>query len=195
MTLNPNPNHGRMRIFAACLITTMIGASSSSAATLGVWNYDGFMTEEENEGSAAHTASVSMNAHGEEVTLTLSCNVPSQSIAMSMGGREKFEQAAQTAITAAKGQIDPDVSYLNLIIDDQAFEMKSMIFDINGELGFIDDMPANGNIVAAFLEGSSAALSGSGLQVSIPLKNSANAICETLKQCGVSQTYCQSTGR
>jgi len=183
------------KMIIATALITMMAMSPSSAATKGVWEYDGFSTAEESEGNAGHSATVTMRHNGEEVFLTLSCSVPGKSISMSMGGREKFEKSSYAAVKAARGKIAPDESYLDLYIDDQIFGMKSMVFDINGELGFIDDFPLNGPVMTAFLRGSSAVLNVPGLQVTIPLKNSANAICTTLKQCNVVQSYCQSTGR
>lgn len=181
--------------FIATALTAVLDASPSSAANVGVWEYDGYTDEEEGEGNAGWSASVTMNHNDEEVTLTLSCSKPGNQFGISMGGREKFEKASYAAIAATKGKIEPDVSYLDVHIDDQIFQMKSMVFDINGELGFIDDFKINGPVTEAFLRGSNAELKAPGLRLNIPLKNSSNAICQALRECGANQTYCTSTGR
>ncbi len=179
----------------ASAMTAILGALPASAATLGVWEYDGYTDEEEGEGNAGWSASVSTNHNGEEVTLTLGCSKPGKQFGISLGGREKFEKASYAAVKATKGKIEPDTSYLDVYIDDQIFQMKSMVFDINGELGFIDDFKPNGPVANAFVRGSNAELKAPGLHMKIPLKNSSNAICKALKQCGAKQTYCASTGR
>ena len=184
----------RVAIAAAALLA-MLGTIPASAATLGVWEYDGYTDEEEGEGNAGWSASVSMNHNGEEVMLTLGCSKPGKQFGITIGGREKFEKASYAAVKATKGKIEPDVSYLDVYIDDQIFQMKSMVFDINGELGFIDDFKINGPVTEAFLRGSNAELKAPGLNLTIPLNNSSNAICQALKKCGAKQTYCASTGR
>jgi len=176
-------------------MTAMLGALPASAATLGVWEYDGFTTAEEGEGNAGWSSSVTMNHSGEEVLLILSCSKPSKSLGISLLGQEKFTITAQKAIKATKGKIEPDVSYLDLYIDDQIFSMNSMVADYDGSLGFNDEIGLNGPILNAFVRGSNAELKAPGLQLKIPLKNSSNAICETLKKCGAKQDYCASTGR
>ncbi len=174
----------------------IVGVTPLSAATLGVWEYHGFITAEENEGAgAAYSSSVTMNQNGEDVYLALSCGVANQEIGLSMGGRENFEQAAQNAIMATMGKIDPGVSYLDMDIDYQIFSLKSMVYDISGELAFIDNFPANGSVITALLQGSYAELKAPGLRIQIPLINSANAICRTLRQCGALQSYCINSGR
>lgn len=184
----------RIAIIATAM-TVMLGALPASAATLGVWEYDGYTDEEEGEGNAGWSASVTMNHNGEEVMLTLGCGKPGKQFGISIGGREKFEKASYAAVKATKGKIEPDNSYLDVHIDDQIFQMKSMVFDINGELGFIDDFKPNGPVANAFLRGKGATLKAPGLNLAIPLKNSSNAICKALKQCGAKQAYCASTGR
>jgi len=184
----------QITIFASALIA-MAGVMPSSSATLGVWEYDGYTDEEEGEGNADWSASVTMNHNGEEVMLTLGCSKPGKQFGILIGGREKFEKASYAAVKATKGKIEPDKSYLDVYIDDQIFSMNSMVFDINGELGFIDDFKPNGPVANAFLRGSAANLKAPGLNLAIPLKNSSNAICKALKQCGAKQAYCASTGR
>lgn len=179
----------------ASAMTAMLGAMPSSAATLGVWEYDGYTNEEEGEGNAGWSASVTTKHNGEEVVLTLGCSKPGKQFGITIGGREKFEKASYAAVKATKGKIEPDESYLDVYIDDQIFQMKSMVFDINGELGFVDDFKPNGPVANAFVRGSNAELKAPGLRMKIPLKNSSNAICKALKECGAKQAYCASTGR
>ena len=175
------------------VIVTLVGVSSALAA--GEWKYNGISTQDEGPENPAHTAKVTMNFKGEEVFLAVSCSVQKKYIGLSMGGGEKFEQASYAAVKATKGNFSPDESYLDLYIDDQIFGMKTMVQDIDGQLAFLDEFPLNGAVIMAFLKGSGAYLDAPGLQLSIPLKNSANSICTTFKKCSVIQHYCQSTGR
>ena len=180
---------------AATAFMAMLGTLPSSAATLGAWEYDGFTTTEEGEGNAGWSASVTMNHSGEEVMLILACSKPGKSLGISLLGRDKFTMAAQKAVKETKGKIEPDVSYLDLYIDDQIFSMNSMVLDYDGSLGFNDEIGLNGPILNAFVRGANAELKAPGLQLKIPLKNSSNAICKALKKCGAKQDYCASTGR
>ncbi len=182
-------------LIIASAMTTMLGTVPSSAATLGVWEYDGFTTIEEGEGNAGWSASVTMNYGGEEVMVNLSCSKPGKSLGIRLICQESFTLAAQQAIKATKGKIDPDVSYLDIYIDDQIFSMNSIVADYDGSLGFNDEIGVNGPILSAFVRGSNAELNAPGLLFKISLKNSSNAICKALKQCGARQDYCASTGR
>lgn len=183
-------------IFLAALSIASNAQSDSATQKNNVWKYNGFTTAEENEGAGeTYSAAVTFPHNGEELFLTLSCYVKSKSIDFSIGGREKFEKAAQVAVKAAKGRFKKDVSHIDIVFDGDANPAKVSVYDINGELGFHDNHKPNGGIITGFLRAKSAFVNATGLQLSIPLRNSTNSICQALKKCGVPQSYCNSTGR
>ena len=181
---------------AGAALMTLVGAVPGLAATVGVWEYDGFTSAEENEGAGAtHSATVNMNFNGEEIFLTMSCYLADKSIGLSMGGRENFERSAQNAVKLTMGRFKADQSHVDMEIDGQNIAVQVAVYDINGELGFIDNHDVNGALVTGMLKGSRAYLDAPGLNMAVPLKNSANSICQALRQCGMIQSYCQQTGR
>ena len=170
--------------------------SSSTEPQSNVWKFDGFTSAEENEGAGeTYSASVSFPHNGEKLHLALSCYIKGKTIDFTIGGREKFEKAARVAVKAATGRFKKDVAHIDLVFNQDVNPAKVSVYDINGELGFHDNHKPNGDIINGFLRAKTAWVNATGLQISIPLKNSTNSICQVLKKCGVPQSYCNSTGR
>ena len=187
---------GVMILVSSLSNSALISPAGAQTTTVGQWKFDGHTTAEENEGAGeTYSASVKFPYNGEELFLTLSCYIKDKSISFSVGGREKFEKTARAAIKATKGRFSKEASHVDLVFDGQSYPAKASVYDINGELGFEDNHKPNGHIINGFMRAKQGWINAPGLQVSVPLKNSANAICQTLKKCGVPQAYCQSTGR
>lgn len=183
-------------ILLGALSVQNLAQSQSNEPQTGVWKFDGFTSAEENEGAGeTYSASVSLPHNGETLHLALSCYIKGKSINYSIGGREKFEKAAQVAVKASRGRFTKEDSHIDMVFDSQAYPVKVSVYDINGEMGFHDNHKPNGRIITGFLRAKTAWVNATDLQISIPLKNSTNSICQVLKKCGVPQSYCNSTGR
>lgn len=183
-------------ILLGALSSQSLAQNQSNQPQAGVWKFDGFTSAEENEGAGeTYSASVSFPYNGEDLNLALSCYIKGKSIDFSIGGREKFEKAAQVAVKASKGRFNKEESHIDLIFDRETIPAKVSVYDINGEMGFHDDHKANGRVITGFLRAKTAWVNATAMQISIPLKNSTNSICQVLKKCGVPQSYCNSTGR